>query len=88
METASKTDSTVLPISILVGLAGSVWLNTYIVGLMILLQQKRRINLMKAYQINNGLDDSLEAFNILYQIGDGIGDGSNGKGRQYFEPQG
>ena len=42
---------------------------------------------MKANKINNGLDDSLEAFNILYQIGDGIGDGSNGKDRRYFEPQ-
>ena len=80
METASKIDSTALPISILVGLAGSMWLNTYIVGLMILLQQKTRINLMKLYQINNGIDDSLESFNVLYRIGDGIGDGFNGKG--------
>ena len=35
LDTASKTDSMTLPI--LVGLAGSVWLNTYIVGLMILI---------------------------------------------------
>ena len=67
METASKTDSTALPI--FVGLAGSVWLNTYIVGLMILiLEQKRRIKLMNAYQINNGLDNSLEAFNVCIQF--------------------
>ena len=84
-ETALKTDSIALPISILVGLADSVGLNNYIMGLMILLQQKRHIKLMKMYQINNELDDSLEAFNVLYQIGDSIGDEFNGKGRRYFE---
>ena len=49
-----------------------------------ILQQKKRIKLMKAYQINDGLNDTKkEVFNVL--IRDGIGDGFNGKGGRYFE---
>ena len=49
-----------------------------------ILQQKKRIKLMKAYQINDGLNDTKkEVFIVL--IRDGIGDGFNGKGRRYFD---
>ena len=59
LETASKTDSMTLPI--LDGLAGSVWLNTCCgIDDTDTPTKKESINLMKAYQINNGLNDSLQ----------------------------
>ena len=49
-----------------------------------ILQQKKRIKLMKAYQINDGLNDTKkEVFNVL--IREGTRDRFNGKGGGYFE---